>query len=110
MISLFLTEKRIVVFNMKNILCLKKSDHIVLGTTGRLENIKRSELRLIDLIKQMKFFRLLRQWLDFYCHLQAFTNTGGGDDTTIGIPEGQLLVPLIIVIDHNRVEVMQLDK
>ena len=88
---------------------IDKKEKLYQGT-GRLENIKGSELRSMSIIKMMKFTNGLSRWLDIHDHRCVFAYRRTYHQTTIGIPKRQLTVFLVIAVNDVCVKVMQFNK
>jgi hypothetical protein len=85
---------------------LKNQFLIESGTTGRLENIERIILGFVYLVIQVVLLEQFGWWLDIHRKRQTLICTAPSDDTAISISEGKLLIPLVIVIHNNRIEIM----
>lgn len=80
------------------------------GTTGRLENSEGCELGIILFIGMMKFTGGLGERTDLHRHRRHFKDADIYQLAASRIPEWQLLVAVVVIVHHNGVHIMDLNK
>lgn len=78
--------------------------------TGRLKDIKRGEIGYMSFITKDEFPDRFCRGVKFNNHRSELTNGSIYHESAISVPEWQLTVFLVIIINHIRIKIMQLYK